>query len=104
MSRLSADKQSKIYDLFAIKKGSVRKVMVVRRTAVQGSMFSIRVRERRQELGLTQHDVSKAVGWSRAQVANFETARSMIPLDKFVKLCQVLQTTPNELLAFKEKP
>ena len=53
---------------------------------------------RREELGLTQQQVSELIGISRAQVANIESGRSDIPLSRIFKFADALKCQPKDLL------
>ena len=77
------------------------RIVVVKRMCVGRSPFGDKVRNLRTALGLTQDDVAKGLGWQRTTLTNLETGRQLIPLDKFVALCRILKTTPNDLLEFK---
>jgi len=48
------------------------------------------VKERRKALGLRQEDLAKAIGLSRASVANIETGRQDTPWSVIVKLMYAL--------------
>lgn len=52
----------------------------------------------REATGKKQQEVAKAVGWTRASVANFETGHTRITLHALEKLAAALGTTPKHLL------
>jgi len=61
-----------------------------------------RMVNRRKELGLTQDDIAFSIGKTRSQYTNIESGRLGLTLVNLLALCSVLETTPNELLGFKD--
>lgn len=57
-----------------------------------------RIAARRKELGLKQSDVNEAAGLSDKYLSNIERATSVPSIDVLMKLCNVLETTPDHLL------
>ncbi len=57
-----------------------------------------RIAARRQELGLKQFTVNEMAGLSDKYLSNIERATSVPSIDVLMKLCDVLQTTPDYLL------
>lgn len=57
-----------------------------------------RISLRRKELGLKQCDVCEAADLSDKYLSNIERAVSLPSLPVFMKLCEILQTTPDALL------
>ncbi|MCM1577793.1 MAG: helix-turn-helix domain-containing protein [Ruminococcus sp.] len=57
-----------------------------------------RIAMRRRELGLKQADVNEAAGLSDKYLSNIERASSIPSLEVLMKLCDVLDTTPDFLL------
>lgn len=50
------------------------------------------LKERRMELGLTQKQVSDALGFSSSQmISNYERGLCMVPLASMRKLCKLLE-------------
>ncbi len=57
-----------------------------------------RIAARRRELGLKQSEVTEAAGLSDKYLSNIERATSVISIDVLMRLCSVLDTTPDCLL------
>ncbi|HET7883323.1 MAG TPA: helix-turn-helix transcriptional regulator, partial [Acetobacteraceae bacterium] len=57
-----------------------------------------RVRTRREQLRLTQADLSTKVGLSRASIANIEGGRQAILLHQFLALAEALTIPPMDLI------
>lgn len=57
-----------------------------------------RLRARRQVLGLSQEQVSKLAGISKAQLANIERGYSLLSVPKLLVLADTLETTVCALL------
>lgn len=57
-----------------------------------------RIASRRKELGLKQSQVNEAAGLSDKYLSNIERATSVLSIDVLMKLCTVLDTTPDYLL------
>lgn len=55
--------------------------------------------KRRKELKLRQYEVCERANINYKYLSNIETARSIPSLEVFVRLCQALETTPNQILA-----
>lgn len=60
--------------------------------------FGRRVRTRREQLRLTQADLSAKVGLSRASIANIEGGRQAVLLHQFLALAEALTIPPMELI------
>ena len=60
--------------------------------------FRERLRARRKELKMTQTQLGEACGVSAQEISHFETGRRLPELTMLVKLCNVLETTPDNLL------
>lgn len=64
--------------------------------------FNIKVGEelkrRRNQLGISQYELSERTGIKRNSIAQYELGNSAIPLDKFYILCKVLDKSPSDLL------
>jgi transcriptional regulator with XRE-family HTH domain len=56
------------------------------------------VRQHRERLGANQADIGKAVGLSRASIANIETGRQRIPLHHLYTLARALKVDAYTLL------
>lgn len=57
-----------------------------------------RIAARRRELGLKQFAVNEMAGLSDKYLSNIERATSVPSIDVLMKLCDVLETTPDYLL------
>lgn len=54
--------------------------------------------KRRKELKLRQYEVCERADINYKYLSNIETARSIPSLEIFVRLCQALETTPDQVL------
>jgi transcriptional regulator with XRE-family HTH domain len=63
---------------------------------------SIRVRERRHALGLSQSGLAELAGVSPELVSRIERGRCLPSLPTLVTFANVLRTTPNDLLGFEQ--
>ncbi|MBQ8172091.1 MAG: helix-turn-helix transcriptional regulator [Oscillospiraceae bacterium] len=57
-----------------------------------------RIAARRRELGLKQSQVNEMAGLSDKYLSNIERATSVLSVDVLMRLCSVLDTTPDHLL------
>ncbi len=57
-----------------------------------------RISARRKELGLKQREVTELAELSDKYLSNIERATSVISIDVLMKLCAVLNSTPNDFL------
>lgn len=57
-----------------------------------------RLAARRKELGLKQSQVNEAAGLSDKYLSNIERATSVLSVDVLMRLCDVLDVTPDYLL------
>ena len=57
------------------------------------------VRTRREQLRLTQADLSARIGLSRASIANIEAGRQAVLLHQFLALAEALSLPPMDLIA-----
>lgn len=60
--------------------------------------FGSKMKDRRTALGLTLQEVSKLVGFSLSWCQKIEQGEGMANLEKLMKICEVLQCKPNDLL------
>lgn len=60
--------------------------------------FGVSLQRERKQIGLSVEDVSKRCGISTATLVKFENGSAIPTLEVFVKLCQVLEKNPNEML------
>lgn len=57
------------------------------------------IRKRRQELGLTQNDLAKLVGYSgKSMIARIEKGDVDLPADKIMTIAEALRTSPSDLM------
>lgn len=60
-----------------------------------------KVAELRKRLGMTQRQLADAVGVTESTISNWEQGRNSLEgLERFVKLCRVLQCTPDDLVEY----
>ena len=62
-----------------------------------------KIKKRRNELGLSQKELAKKIKISPAIMSQHENGDVAISLSKIIEIANVLDTTPNYLLDFKEK-
>ena len=60
-----------------------------------------RIRERRKELGLTQEELGKRMGYKKATVCRVELEDNNITTDRVVKFAKALDTTPGYLMGWE---
>lgn len=60
--------------------------------------FGRKVRTRREELRMTQADLSARIGLSRASIANIERGRQAVLLHQFLALSEALALSPMGLI------
>lgn len=66
--------------------------------------YSDRIRQRRLELGLSQDELAKRVGYSeRSAIAKIETGVNDITVNKFVEIAHALSISPIDLLGLEDK-
>lgn len=58
----------------------------------------LRIAAKRVRAEVSQLHLAEAVGLSRGQITNLEMGRSDIPLTRFLKICDTLNCTADELL------
>lgn len=56
-----------------------------------------RLKQRREELGLTQVELAKLIGVTKGAVGNYETGVSSMKAEVLYRICDVLQCDPNFL-------
>lgn len=67
-------------------------------------MIGDRVKERRKELGLTQEEVAKKMGYkSQSTIAHIEDGTNDVTLPKVELLAKALQTTPGFLIGWEQE-
>ena len=62
------------------------------------------LRKIRTARGWSQVELSKAIGLGGSTYGLYETYQRKLDVDTLLKLCEVLQVTPNVVLGFEEKP
>lgn len=65
--------------------------------------LGVRVRQRRDELKLTQEQLAKRIGISRSSLANIERGRHYAPVHLLLALAEALQVEMGELLPTHEQ-
>ena len=66
------------------------------------SLFSVRLKERRQELNMTQADLADACGLTNAAISLFEADQQKPHTETILKLSQVLFVSIDYLVGLKE--
>ncbi|HIY38050.1 MAG TPA: helix-turn-helix transcriptional regulator [Candidatus Agathobaculum merdigallinarum] len=61
------------------------------------------LRKIRTARGWSQVELSKAIGLGGSTYGLYETYQRKLDVDTLLKLCEVLQVTPNEALGFEEE-
>lgn len=67
-------------------------------------VFANNLRQRAQELGLANAEVARRVGLSERRYAHYVSGRNEPDLAMLLKIADVLQLTPNELLTKENAP
>ena len=57
-----------------------------------------RIAQKRKELGYKQFDVNEKAELSEKYLSNIERGKSVISIDTLMKICTVLEATPNNFL------
>ena len=65
-------------------------------------MYIERIKEIRKAKKITQVDMSKKLGLSESTYGLYETRQRQMDIDTFVKICKLLDVSPNELLGFNK--
>ena len=64
-----------------------------------------RIRARREELGISQEELAKRMGYkSRSSINKIEKGENDIPQSKIVAFAQALRTTPAALMGWEQSP
>ena len=64
-----------------------------------------RIRARREELGISQEELAKRLGYkSRSSINKIEKGENDIPQSKIVAFAQALRTTPEALMGWEQPP
>lgn len=61
------------------------------------------LRKIRTARGWSQVELSKAIGLGGSTYGLYETYQRKLDVDTLLRLCEVLQVTPNEVLGFEEE-
>lgn len=65
----------------------------------------LRIKQRREELGLSQEELAHMLGYrSRSTIAKIEAGVNDIPQSKILAFAEALSTTPAELMGFTSHP
>jgi len=62
----------------------------------------LKLKEIRQNKGLTQSDIAKILNVSTAAVSRYESRERQLDPEQIIKLSLALEVTPNDLLGFEE--
>ncbi|MCB7129546.1 MAG: helix-turn-helix transcriptional regulator, partial [Candidatus Brocadiales bacterium] len=65
--------------------------------------FGKKLRERARQLNLADAEVARRAGLSERRYGHYVTGRNEPNLETLVRICTVLETTPNDLLGFEAK-
>lgn len=65
---------------------------------IQQETIGHRIRLRRRELGYSQREIARLLGFSKNHLSSIENGRTGLSLDKFVELCSILRVFPDYLL------
>ena len=65
-------------------------------------MVNLRIKELREEEGLTQSQLAKAIGVNQRTVSNYELGVSQPSIQIIEKLCDLFDVTADYLLGFKD--
>jgi transcriptional regulator with XRE-family HTH domain len=57
-----------------------------------------RIAARRKNLGMTQNQLAEILDISNNHLSSIETGKQSPSFDKFIKICEALDTTPNHLV------
>lgn len=64
------------------------------------SVFVIKLKEFRLKKGITQQDLAELLKLRCNTVSQYETGKRRLTAEVIIRICLVLETTPNELLDF----
>lgn len=63
--------------------------------------FGYRIKNRREALGMKREFVASKMDVSTSIVTKWETGERNVPINRLVELCDILKTSPNELLGWE---
>lgn len=64
--------------------------------------FGYRLKNRREALGMKREFVASEMNVSTSLVTKWESGERKFPIDRLVELCNILKTSPNELLGWEK--
>ena len=64
--------------------------------------FGYRLKNRREALGMKREFVASKMDVSTSLVTKWESGERKFPIDRLVELCNILKTSPNELLGWEK--
>lgn len=73
-------------------------------TEEKNLFFSDKIRQRRQELGLTQGQFAERLGVWQKQASELENGVFVQNAERVVEIARALETTPDYLFGFREEP
>ena len=65
--------------------------------------FGVRLQKIRKTIGLKQDTMANYLGISVTMYGYYEAGKCSVPLEKILPLCEILNTSPNQLLGFGDK-
>ena len=75
-----------------------------RSTTGEDTDIGMRIRLRRIELGMSQHQLGQALGVTFQQIQKYEKGHNRISISRFLETCRALKVDPNYLAAWEGKP
>ena len=75
-----------------------------RSTTGEDTDIGMRIRLRRIELRMSQHQLGQALGVTFQQVQKYEKGMNRISVSRFLDTCRALKVDPNYLAAWEGKP
>jgi len=63
-------------------------------------MYIEKIKELRKKKNITQVEMSKKLGLSESAYGLYETRQRQMEIETFVRICKILDVTPNDLLGF----
>jgi transcriptional regulator with XRE-family HTH domain len=67
----------------------------------KGSEKMLRLKEIRENRGLTQHQLADLMGLHHMTISKYERGTLKLDQDSIIKFSEILEVTPNDLLGFE---